>query len=131
MNSNYYVYINQDKDGKVFYVGKGKVAGTGRSYRHISWTNRSKEWEDIAKKGCTSQILTYGSEQDMLYLESNLIKSLTESGMNLVNKYFSVNYESVRKGLPNITWRSDKSSELYMKRRRKQRQEFYKQKEAA
>ena len=131
MDGSYYVYMHQDKDGKVFYIGKGKVAGSGRGYRHLSWDKRSKEWIRIAEKGYTSQILTYGSERDMLYLESSMIKSLTESGMKLVNKVFNVTHVDVRIGVPNITWRNDKSSELYKQTRRQQRIDFYKQKEAA
>lgn len=131
MDCSYYIYMHQDKDGKVFYIGKGKVPGSGRKYRHFSWDKRSKEWIKIAKKGYTSQILTYGSERDMLYLESELIKSLTKEKLNLVNKTFNVNHIDVRIGVPNITWRNDKSSELYKQTRRKQREEFYKQKEAA
>jgi len=120
--------MHQDKDGKVFYIGKGKVAGTSRGYRHLTWEMRSKEWNNIAKNGFTSQVLTYGSERDMFYLEKHLIKSLTESGLKLVNKIYNVNVVH-REGVK--TWRNDKSSDLYKQTRRQQRKEFYKQKEAA
>ena len=65
----------------------------------------------------------------MLYLESNLIKSLTESGVKLVNKFFNVNYVSPKLGVE--TWKRDHSTELYKQKRRQQRIDFYKQKEAA
>ena len=127
MDCSYYVYMHQDSNKEVFYIGKGKVSGSGRGYRHLRWEQRSKEWRAIAEKGYTSQILTYGSERDMLYLEKQLIRNLTKSGLNLVNKFFNINYESLRKGI--ITWKRDKSSPEYIKKRRKQRIDFYKQKE--
>tara|TARA_B110000858_G_scaffold65552_1_gene75969 strand:- start:185 stop:547 length:363 start_codon:yes stop_codon:yes gene_type:complete len=120
--------MHQDKGGKVFYIGKGMVSGTGRGYRHLSWDCRSKEWEEVAKKGYTSQILTYGSERDMLYLEKYMIESLTESGVKLINKMYNVHVKH-REGVK--TWRHNKSSDLYKQTRRQQRKEFYKQKEAA
>ena len=143
-NMDYFVYTHQDSNKEVFYVGKGRLPKKGRSYRHSYYSKRSDEWESRAKDGYTSQILTYGSERDMFYLEKHMIKSLTESGMELCNKLHNVHYtpaivteETKRKiskaktGVPNITWRNDKSSELYKQTRRKQREEFYKQKEAA
>ena len=131
MDCSYYVYMHQDKNKNVFYIGKGKLPGTGRSYRHLSWEGKSDDWNNIAKEGYTSQILTYGSERDMLYLESNLIKSLTKSGVKLVNKYFNEEFTSVRKGITFQNWKSDKSTDLYKQKRKQQRIDFYKQKEAA
>ena len=144
MNSDYYLYMHQDKDGKVFYIGKGKVSGTGRTYRHLSWEMRNSDWKDIAKKGFTSQVLTYGSERDIFYLEKHLIKSLTESGLKLTNRVHNKKYtyppvpvsrrekiSATKLGVPNITWRNDKDTDLYRKKRKQQRIDFYKQKEAA
>lgn len=32
MNRNiYYVYVHLDMDGRIFYVGKGRIGGRGRS----------------------------------------------------------------------------------------------------
>ncbi len=126
MDCSYYVYINQDINGEVFYIGKGKVPGSGRTYRHINWFHRSKEWTEKAKDGFTSQILSYGSERDMFYLEKELIKGLGLKGMELVNKYHNINYESLRKGITFKNWKSDKSSPEYIKKRRQQRFDYYK-----
>ena len=144
MDCSYYVYMHQDKDGKVFYIGKGKVSGTGRVYRHLTWGMRNDDWKTIATKGYTSQVLTYGSERDMFYLERFLIKSLSDSGLELVNRVHNKNYtyppvplsrrekiSAAKIGRPNITWRNDKSTDLYKQKRQQQRRDFYKQKEVS
>ena len=73
MKNDYYVYLHKTLDGKVFYVGKGRLK------RAWSKSNRGKNWREVSDKGYSVEIHRGGlSEQDALEIESDLIRTLPE-----------------------------------------------------
>ena len=92
INNKFYVYTHLDKEGVVFYVGKGT---RGRVY---SKAGRTQRWENIANDGFSVNILQGGlSEEDAVDLEDSLIEN-PPPDWNLVNVHRSktnLDYSSI------------------------------------
>lgn len=76
----YYVYIHKSKkDGRIFYVGKGK------GNRHISHTDRNFSWHKIVKEeGFISEIVKYTFDEIEAYQEEiRLIRELGRKDLGL------------------------------------------------
>ena len=82
---DYYLYSHSNANG-VFYIGKG----TKNRAKHLE--NKSDKWYNASKKGYTIKIIANGSEADIFALEKKVIRSLSEQGVNLVNKLHNVNF---------------------------------------
>lgn len=68
MNNDYYVYLHKTPDGRVFYIGKGRLRRAYSSY------SRSKEWHRVSKQGFIVEIVYANlSEAVALTKESELI----------------------------------------------------------
>jgi len=90
MNTDrYYTYIHTVGDNDIpVYVGKG----SDNRYIDEKINARSKEWFAATENGYSSSIMAYGTKEEMLELEANIIKRLCGLGFNLVNKYHNPNY---------------------------------------
>jgi hypothetical protein len=80
--NTFYVYAHlRALDGVVFYIGKGCAS------RAWNYQSRSGYWRNTAEKyGCIVKILHFNLSEDCAFqLEENLIKSLRNNGVKLVN----------------------------------------------
>lgn len=77
MKNDYYVYLHKTLDGKVFYVGKGRLK------RAWSKAGRNLLWKEVSANGYSVELYKENlSEKEALELETYLIRST----QNLVNK---------------------------------------------
>ena len=127
---DYYLYTHSNDDG-IFYVGKGKKG------RASSWDHRSDEWKEVANKGYTTKFESNGTHKDILALEKIMIKSLSDQGVNLINKIHNPNWSRSAKDIANISgnkhhsfWKKDKTSPEYKSRRKAERIAFWAKKAA-
>ena len=74
----YYIYVHRDKDGKTFYVGKGK---NDRAFGQ----DRSTKWFEKADGGYWVEVLANNlDEQTALFVEMCIIKALNPELSNTV-----------------------------------------------
>ena len=79
---NYYIYTHSTPLGDIFYVGKGS------KHRAYSTSKRSPAWRQMIEEhgGLNIKIVAYFDDEQAAYKhEKELIESLRQRGMNLVN----------------------------------------------
>jgi|14BtaG_2_1085337.scaffolds.fasta_scaffold05780_2 hypothetical protein len=76
MENNYYIYVHRSKEGKTFYVGKGKE-------ERVFNQDRTQKWFEEAKGGYWVEIIAQDlTEQQALFTEQCIIKALTPELVN-------------------------------------------------
>lgn len=74
-------YIHKNQDGKVFYVGAGSY------HRMFNKSLRSKEWQEMAKNGRTTELVAWwNTKEEAFSHEKLLISCFKDMGHPLVNK---------------------------------------------
>ena len=76
----YYVYLHKDKNGNIFYIGKGTTK------RAWSKQGRNLKWKEKAKEGYTVHLVYTGLTEEWAYAEEMfLIEKYKQAGLPIIN----------------------------------------------